>query len=621
MSVDRQWKFSPRGFNDVEQEVTEADQFNTETVPETEALVREASQNSQDARDRARSGPVRLRLGLIDRAQGLDNKLLDELTQGLGPHLKASGIAIGEDFLRAPSALVVEDFGTEGLTGSIDNENDQGNFRSFWFRHGSSYKRGNKNGRWGLGKLVFPMTSSARCFFGLTIRNDNPQPLLLGQAVLKTHSIGGSRFAPHGHFGDTGSDDRLCPISEAAFIDRFKKAFGLSRTNEPGLSVVVPYPRAEADRDKLLQFVVGNYVFPILTGKLEVDVLGQKVDASTIRTIGEGILKPGLIQFIEDVDSTDPTALVCVQERTLSRTEKLTENMVDADLASLRENYSAGELVGFRVPIALARKTAPAEKSFVDVFFRRRFDTEDSDALYVRGDITIPDEAARFRGVGAFAALLAHDDLISEFLADAENPAHTKWSGTAKRVTDNWKYAPQTLSTIREALPALHRMLATGREQVDARALTNFFWIDDPASPPQPGGPPGQRAKPKPGPTPGPFPPIPPTQRKLILSKRKGGFSIKPGPAFSEVSLPAQVTINICYDVEFGKPHWDKFDFDLNNGLISLEVTGAEEERSDNRIVLTVEKPDFELIVDGFDQKRDLVVDYNLIKAKEAILA
>src|SRR5689334_17475150 len=133
MSMRRQWTFSPRGFNDVEQEVTEADQFNTETVPETEALVREASQNSQDARDRDRPGPVRLRLSLIDRAQGLDKKLFDELMQGLTPHLKASGIDIGDDFLKAPSALVVEDFGTDGLTANIDDENDHGNFRSFWF--------------------------------------------------------------------------------------------------------------------------------------------------------------------------------------------------------------------------------------------------------------------------------------------------------------------------------------------------------------------------------------------------------------------------------------------------------------------------------------------------------
>lgn len=623
MTSRRQWFFSPRGFNDVEQEVTEADQFNTETVPGSEALVREATQNSQDARDRDRTGPVKLRISLIGKADGLDEAVLKELTHDLMPHLKECGIEIGDDLLAAPLALVIEDFGTEGLTGRIDDENDPGNFRSFWFRHGSSYKKGSNNGRWGLGKLVFPMMSGARCFFGLTIRKDNAKPLLLGQAVLKTHKMDGTRYAPHGHFGDTVSDDHLSPISDPAFIGRFTKAFGLKRVNEPGLSVVVPFPRAEADREMLLEFVVRNYAYPILTGKLVVEVLGLTVDAAGIRTIGKGLLKPGLTEFIENVHETDRTALFRVKERSLGKPDRLTEDMVEGDLAALREKYAAGELIGFHIPVVLARKKTAAQKSYVEVFFRRRFDTEEGDALYVRGDITIPDEAARFRGAGAFAALLAQDAVVSEFLADAENPAHTKWAGTAKRVNDNWKYPTQTLTVIRDALPALHRMLATGRQQVDARALTTFFWIDDQASPPAPGGSAGPRPKTavKGDPPSVPVPPPAPARRKLILTKRTGGFAIKPGPAFSEVVLPAQIKIDVCYDIEVGKAKWDKLDFDLVDNAFTVTVTGADEERMDNRIILTVEQPDFELIVDGFDEKRDLVVDYNLIKAREAALA
>jgi hypothetical protein len=345
------------------------------------------------------------------------------------------------------------------------------------------------------------------------------------------------------------------------------------------------------------------------------------VDALRIRTIGEGLLKPGLIQFIEDIHEADRAALVRVKERTLSKPDKLSEEMIEDDVAMLRERYSAGELIGFHVPIALARKTTDAQKSYVEVFFRRRFETEDGQALYVRGDITIPDEAARFRGAGAFAAFLAHDALISEFLADAENPAHTNWSGTAERVKTNWKYVPQTLTAIREALPTLHRILTTGREQIDARALTSFFWIDDPTSPPAPGGPAVPRPKPKQGPAPGPVPPIPPARRRLILTKRKGGFAIKPGPTFAEVTLPAQVKIDVCYDIEVGKPRWDKLDFDLADDAFTVTVTGADEERTDNTIILTVEQREFELVVDGFDLRRDLVVDYNLIKSKETALA
>jgi hypothetical protein len=52
---------------------------------------------------------------------------------------------------------------------------------------------GRKNGRWGLGKLVFPIMSASRCFFGLTVRQGDPTPLLLGQAVLRTHRLKGNK--------------------------------------------------------------------------------------------------------------------------------------------------------------------------------------------------------------------------------------------------------------------------------------------------------------------------------------------------------------------------------------------------------------------------------------------
>jgi hypothetical protein len=160
-------------------------------------------------------------------------------------------------------------------------------------------------------------------------------------------------------------------------------------------------------------------------------------------------------------------------------------------------------------------------------------------------------------------------------------------------------------------------MLASGHEQVDARALTDFFWVDDPNSP-------AAAALPKPKPErpvkPSSVPPLPPARRKLILSKRKGGFAIRPGPAFDEVPLPARVAIAVCYDVEFGKPRWDKLDFDLaDDNAFGVTVKGAEAENTENRIVLSIDQREFELVVDGFDAKRDLVVDYNLLKSEPAL--
>src|SRR5215510_2348568 len=181
-----------------------------------------SSGSAQDARLKVGAAPVTLRISLTDHRNGLDVDFLKELTAGLGPHLQAAGFQPDPDSLTNPSALIVEDFGTEGLTGRVDDESDDGNFRSFWFRHGGSFKQGSKNGRWGLGKLVFPIMSAARCFFGLTVRQGDPTPLLLGQAVLKTHRLNGSKHAPHGHYGHS-SDRGLRPIVDPQFIERFRR--------------------------------------------------------------------------------------------------------------------------------------------------------------------------------------------------------------------------------------------------------------------------------------------------------------------------------------------------------------------------------------------------------------
>ncbi|MFZ1471271.1 MAG: hypothetical protein WAT09_20165, partial [Paracoccaceae bacterium] len=122
------WTFAERSENDVEQEVTEVDQFNSETVDLQETLIRESAQNSQDAR--AGVEPVRIRIGLSSP----ERTYLASLTQQLEPRVRAAGFEWPED--TEPRAVVVEDFGTKGLTGAVDDHHSTDNYRSFFFRHG-----------------------------------------------------------------------------------------------------------------------------------------------------------------------------------------------------------------------------------------------------------------------------------------------------------------------------------------------------------------------------------------------------------------------------------------------------------------------------------------------------
>ena len=102
------------------------------------------------------------------------------------PHLQASEVDLELVDFSKPSLLLVEDFGTFGLQGAIDHDDGE-SLSLFWRNIGESHKGGSRGGRWGLGKTVFVNSSRISTWFGLTIRADNPNPLLIGQVALRKH--------------------------------------------------------------------------------------------------------------------------------------------------------------------------------------------------------------------------------------------------------------------------------------------------------------------------------------------------------------------------------------------------------------------------------------------------
>jgi len=88
---------------------------------------------------------------------------------------------------------VLEDFNTTGLDGPYEPDAKGGNFYNFWWREGISEKKGQRAGRWGLGKTTFHIVSKIRTLWGLTVRDDG-KILLMGKALLKTHFLNGTRY-------------------------------------------------------------------------------------------------------------------------------------------------------------------------------------------------------------------------------------------------------------------------------------------------------------------------------------------------------------------------------------------------------------------------------------------
>lgn len=167
--------------------------------------------------------------------------------------------------------LLMEDFGTKGLEGDPAAEDlqpgeEKNHFYAFFRAEGVSESTGGR-GTWGVGKTVFARSSRINTFFGLTVRRQDVLPLLMGQAILRFHRLGETKFAPDGMFGVIQPDSQfVCPVENLGRIEEFRRDFRVSRQDEAGLSVIVPYCLEEITEDTIVQAVGREYFSPILTG-------------------------------------------------------------------------------------------------------------------------------------------------------------------------------------------------------------------------------------------------------------------------------------------------------------------------------------------------------------------
>jgi hypothetical protein len=250
------------------------EEFFTPREDMVDGLVREADQNTLDAG--LPGNQVRVRYTISDRP--LPVRVARKYLAGLERHLAAC-LPEEPPFDEPMNYLLVEDFGTRGLCGDTAQDSDEAgpgprnDFYYFWRNVGRSKKGDTDRGRWGLGKTVFPAISRISSFFGLTNRRDDARVLLMGQAVLKVHTIARTRFCPYVYFGNQEADGFVVPVGEHSAIAEFVTDFGLQRTAEPGLSIVIPYVREdELKPEQLIQSTIMNYFFPILGGHLVVEV-------------------------------------------------------------------------------------------------------------------------------------------------------------------------------------------------------------------------------------------------------------------------------------------------------------------------------------------------------------
>jgi hypothetical protein len=619
------WRFGQRDPMAKQRDPVQGEFFITEGIRTVAAaLVREAIQNSLDAA----TGPVaRVRFFLSGDDAALGETVAAPYFDGLWDHIDASGADATKQPHKPCRFLTIEDFGTSGLTGDPAQTTEPtgdtvNNFFYFVRAEGKSGKSGSDRGRWGLGKYVFVQASEANTLFALTARADDEPtgsgPLLIGQAVLRHHQIGMTGYEPDGWWSEVTDARVPVPVSDEHIIGQFRADWSVDRTDEPGLSVVVPYVNHELSGEQLLDSVVADYFVAILAGSLVVDVEAPDVGLfhvarGTIAAVIDSLANHdgrNELQRMADLAAwgqsltPDQYFLTELNEGNPRWGPELVSSKARAGIdEALRTEGRAA----VRVPVRLMLKSGEQLDSWLDILFAT--DPEHRGTpLFVREGIIVSE--VRSQSLPRIRALvLIDDEPLANMLGDAEGPAHTNWSDRSDKLRAKYRYGPQWLTFIRQAPWQIMRIVEGEDESVDERLAMDFFSIPRPeAENVRSGGRGGD-----PGVDTGPAVPPPSTPPRAVrVSAVDGGFSLHLDPAVGVKAVSAE----IAYDVRRGNAlsRWRPEDFEWKD--LDITVTGGRvKEFRENRAEFDVSEPTaFSVHVRGFDPRRDL-----RIFAKEVI--
>ncbi len=613
------WRFNKPRPGDKNREPVLGEFFATDAIKNpAEALIREAIQNALDAGLEHKM--VRVRIYVSGEEGALPPEAVEAYMDGIWPHIFAPGNGLHASPTQNDSCpyLVVEDFGTTGLTGDIEQWHDKPSTKNpfyYFFRaEGQSGKGEQDRGRWGVGKTVFPRSSRASSYYGLTVRADDDKRLMMGQAILKSHYAGDTYYSPDGYYGVKLEDNLTLPIDEPEAIQKFIEAFRLKRRSESGLSVIVPWCEPEINKDSVIEAVCRDYFYPILAASLHVTVATPSsktvIDHENILGVASGISDrlpqdfPALLELAEWATERRPQDFLSISPPPSNYAPAWSRELVSEEqIKVIQASLAQGERVAIRLPIVVRKKNDNPRKSFFDAFLARETRSESGRPVFVREGIIISDvRSPRNRGITSL--VVVQDEPLATLLGDSENPAHTQWQKDSSNYKGKYFYGPSYIQFVTRSVHELLQILADEEEKSDPTLLMDLFslpatdairreeWEEDDDEP----------SKDK---TKRDFPP--PSPRRFIVQKVAGGFSVSGGPQAE--SIPAFLDVRVAYDIRRGNPlkKYELADFDI--ARLSLIEEGVEvKRRGQNNLVIAVKDPRFKIAVNGFDERRDLYV-------------
>jgi hypothetical protein len=603
-------------------------------------LIREVIQNSLDARLPGKQ------LKMVFSFNEIDKKDISDYIGSLIPHLTADrfaqkGKVIEDETILTDLAsddpvlmLCIDDLETTGLDGETMSlgEDSSSNFTSFFRAEGISSKQGSQGGRWGQGKTTLNMASHISTFWGLTRRHSDSKELLMGKALLSPHILQSVRYRNYGLF--MNSDES--PISDRIYIKDFKRKMKCGRlSKESGLSLLIPYPVEVLTFESIIKSSIINYFFPLIKKDLTIKIrsidneIHDISDQSIVRLVknldwSETLWeKKSIEENLEIINFSKECVELYKQNELVNISQKAAdEYTISMDIVEESCNigekmlqFNNGKLLGFKIPVNISHKELGVKKSFFEVYIKKypADKMSKSDEHIYRSGLSLTKEEKKLGGLPVRGILNADDEIISEFLGDAETPSHLKWNRETELLIKKYDKHRQTLSYIRNAMKNLVKILDLKTKDKDYDLLSHIFSLPENVKDEDQNQ--GERSRDDNIESDGPPPdPLPDSTQDIKIEKIPYGVAIK---GSSKTTYPNRIRLKLAYDVLRGSAFssYKLFDFDLGADILKISPNQCKILHLDsNQVEFELKNRNSNLRITGFDQDRDLVVNLEKVK-------
>ena len=578
--------------------------FDRTDFPYSETFVREAIQNSLDARlDPSR--PVRVDFTFHDTDCSALRSLLDDVFS----FRKTCKFSIPRNWSQDKiSWLVVQDFHATGLSGDIHQRSSD--FWNYWLNFGQSNKDESRRGGRGIGRVTFLIASRIQTVIGYTRRSAGKDTQICGMTILNPTAQGSKYRSTHAYLARKEYDSIYELHTGTQFhedvINGFKFA-DYEITSDTGFALAIPYPHEELNPESILAAAIENFAPTIIDGTLKLCVDRIELDSDSIEHVANHvktkIREPSIADDPQRYISLIRTGLTDqapTYEFQLSESDKTIDHPRYQEVATeIVQHLESHESCRFEVSVPLTQNSQASRASLKAVVAKTPDGVPSFDRFF-RDGMCLP--KVRSQSPRDFDLLLfGVDDLLGRYLNLCEGKAHLDLS-RSKAITEKLRSHRfcQPLYRVRDlikSLPqSLRRLFDGDLTQPDASVFENLFSVSTSE----------QKSK---SPTSGQprMPDITNKPKPFKISVYRTGLRVAANTTHEQ--WPVDLFASVAYADGNRRPNWNEADFELKS--LQINHKGCENcTVSKNSVEAHRCNSDFKLEIIGFDSNRELIVNW-----------